>query len=139
MNAARNAKIVVAQVNDQMPRTFGDCFIPVNEIDIVVGSLPAVVRIEAGGNHQTHHDIGKNVAGLIEDGATLQLGIGAIPDACCSNSGSPGSGVHTEMLSDLAIPLIESGVINGSRKTIHPRKIVLGFVLDRKTLRLRGQ
>ena len=84
---------------------------------------------------QAHLDIGKNVAGLIEDGSTLQLGIGSIPNAVLlALKDHRDLGVHTEMLSDLAIPLIESGVINGSRKTIHPRKIILGFVLGSKKL-----
>ncbi len=135
LSAARNAKIVVAQVNDQMPRTFGDCFIHVNEIDSVVEVSRPLCELRHIEVTQVHRDIGKNVAGLIEDGATLQLGIGSIPNAVLLElKDHRDLGVHTEMLSDLAIPLIESGVINGSRKTIHPRKIVLGFVLGSKKL-----
>lgn len=135
LNAARNAKIVIAQVNNQMPRTFGDCFIQVNEIDIVVEVSRPLCELKRVEITQIHHDIGKNVAGLIEDGATLQLGIGAISGAVLLElKDHRDLGVHTEMLSDLAIPLIESGVINGSRKTIHPRKIVLGFVLGTKKI-----
>ncbi len=135
LSAARNAKIVVAQVNDQMPRTFGDCFIHVNEIDSVVEVSRPLCELRKIEVTQVHREIGKNVAGLIEDGATLQLGIGSIPNAVLLElKDHRDLGVHTEMLSDLAIPLIESGVINGSRKTIHPRKIILGFVLGSKKL-----
>ncbi len=135
LSAARNAKIVVAQVNDQMPRTFGDCFIHVNEIDSVVEVSRPLCELRKIEVTQVHRDIGKNVAGLIEDGATLQLGIGSIPNAVLLElKDHRDLGIHTEMLSDLAIPLIESGVINGSRKTIHPRKIILGFVLGSKKL-----
>ena len=135
LSAARNAKIVVAQVNDQMPRTFGDCFIHVNEIDSVVEVSRPLCELRRIEVTQVHRDIGKNVAGLIEDGATLQLGIGSIPNAVLLElKDHRDLGVHTEMLSDLAIPLIESGVINGSRKTIHPHKIILGFVLGSKKL-----
>jgi len=135
LSAARNAKIVVAQVNDQMPRTFGDCFINVSEIDLVVEVSRPLCELRRIDITQAHLDIGKNVAGLIEDGATLQLGIGSIPNAVLlALKDHRDLGVHTEMLSDLAIPLIESGVINGSRKTLHPRKIILGFVLGSKKL-----
>jgi acyl-CoA hydrolase len=135
LSAARNAKIVVAQVNDQMPRTFGDCFINVSEIDSVVEVSRPLCELRRIEITQAHLDIGKNVAGLIEDGATLQLGIGSIPNAVLlALKDHRDLGVHTEMLSDLAIPLIESGVINGSRKTLHPRKIILGFVLGSKKL-----
>jgi len=135
LSAARNAKIVVAQVNDQMPRTFGDCFINVSEIDSVVEVSRPLCELRRIDITQAHLDIGKNVAGLIEDGATLQLGIGSIPNAVLlALKDHRDLGVHTEMLSDLAIPLIESGVINGSRKTLHPRKIILGFVLGSKKL-----
>jgi len=135
LSAARNAKIVVAQVNDQMPRTFGDCFIHVNEIDAVVEVSRPLCELRKIEVTQVHRDIGKNVAGLIDDGATLQLGIGSIPNAVLLElKDHRDLGIHTEMLSDLAIPLIESGVINGSRKTIHPRKIILGFVLGSKKL-----
>jgi acyl-CoA hydrolase len=82
-----------------------------------------------------HHAIGKHVASLIEDGSTLQLGIGGIPDAVLLELANHRDlGVQTEMLSDSAIPLIESGVLNGSRKTIHRGKIILSFVLGSKKL-----
>jgi len=79
--------------------------------------------------------IARNVATLIEDGCTLQMGIGGIPDAVLTFLGDRKDlGVHTEMLAENAIPLIDSGLINGRRKTLHPRKIILGFALGTKTL-----
>jgi acyl-CoA hydrolase len=84
---------------------------------------------------ELHQAIAKNVATLIEDGSTLQLGIGGIPDAVLNYLGDRRDlGIHTEMLSDSVIPLIESGVINNERKTLYPRKIVLGFVLGTRKL-----
>jgi 4-hydroxybutyrate CoA-transferase len=130
LTAARCAKIVVAQVNDHMPRTFGDCFIHVKDLDTVVQVSRPLCELHTIEITDVHHAIGKHVASLIEDGATLQLGIGGIPDAVLLElTNHRDLGVQTEMLSDSAIPLIESGVINGSRKSIHLGKIILSFVL----------
>jgi acyl-CoA hydrolase len=135
LGAARYAKFVLAQVNDQMPRTFGDSFIHVNDLDAVVEVSRPLCELKPAVITETHHAIGKNVASLVEEGATLQLGIGAIPDAVLLElTNHRNLGVHTEMLSDCAIPLIESGVINGSMKSIHRGKIILGFVLGSKKL-----
>lgn len=135
MGASHCAKFVLAQVNDQMPRTFGDSFIHVNDLDAVVEVTRPLCELKPAIITEIHHAIGKNVASLVEEGATLQLGIGAIPDAVLVElSGHRNLGIHTEMLSDCAVPLIESGVINGSMKTIHRGKIILGFVLGSKKL-----
>jgi acyl-CoA hydrolase len=135
LTAARQAKFVVAQVNDQMPRTYGDSFINVSDIDSIVEASRPLCELKPIEITNVHHAIGKNVASLIEDGATLQLGIGGIPDAVLLElSGHKDLGIHTEMLSDSVIPLIDSGVINGSRKSIHRGKIVTGFVLGTKKL-----
>jgi len=135
LTAARQAKIVIAQVNDQMPRTYGDSFIHVSDIDIVVEHSRPLCELKSVEITEVHRAIGKNVASLIEDGATLQLGIGGIPDAVLLQlTNHKDLGIHTEMLSDSAIPLVESGVINGSCKTIHRGKIVTGFVLGTKKL-----
>ena len=135
LGAAKAARVVIAQVNDQMPRTYGDSFIHVSDLDVVVQvSRPLCELIEAP-LVDLHHAIARNVASLIDDGATLQLGIGGIPDAVLLQLRDHRDlGVHTEMLSDSVVPLIESGVINGSRKNLHPRKVILGFVLGRKPL-----
>ena len=135
LTAARCAKIVVAQVNDQMPRTFGDCFIHVKDLDVVVEVSRPLCELKPIEITDVHHAIGRHVAGLIEDGATLQLGIGGIPDAVLLElTQHRDLGVQTEMLSDTVIPLIESGVINGAKKTIHRGKIILSFVLGTKKL-----
>lgn len=135
LGAARNAKFVLAQVNDQMPRTYGDSFIHIKDLDAVVEVSRPLCELKPARITELHHAIGKNVASLVEEGATLQLGIGAIPDAVLLELGSHRNlGVHTEMLSDGAVPLIESGVINGSMKSIHRGKIILGFVLGSKKL-----
>lgn len=135
LTAARCAKFVVAQVNDQMPRTFGDCFLHIKEIDAVVEVSRPLCELKPIQITEVHHAIGKHVASLIEDGATLQLGIGGIPDAVLLElTNHHDLGVQTEMLSDSAIPLIESGVLNGSRKSIHRGKIILSFVLGTRKL-----
>lgn len=135
LTAARHAKIVIAQVNDQMPRTFGDSFIHVNDIDTLVNDSRPLCELKPVEITEVHRAIGKNVAALIDDGATLQLGIGGIPDAVLLQlTNHKNLGIHTEMLSDSVIPLVESGVINGSCKSIHRGKIVTGFLLGTKKL-----
>jgi 4-hydroxybutyrate CoA-transferase len=135
LTAARCAKLVIAQVNDQMPRTFGDCFIHVNDIDVVVEVSRPLCELKAAEITETHHAIGKHISGLIEDGATLQLGIGGIPDAVLLElTDHRDLGIQTELVSDSVIPLIEAGVINGREKTIHRGKIILSFVLGSKKL-----
>jgi len=135
LTATRHAKIVVAQVNDQMPRTFGDSFIHVKDIDMLVDASRPLCQLKPVEITEVHRAIGKNVASLIEDGATLQLGIGGIPDAVLLQlTTHKDLGIHTEMLSDSVIPLVESGVINGSCKSIHRGKIVTGFLLGTKKL-----
>ena len=135
LTAAKTARTVIAQVNDQMPRTFGDSFIHVSHLDAVVEVSRPLCELPHEPITDLHRAIARNVAGLIEDGNTLQLGIGGIPDAVLLElTGRHDLGIHTEMISDNAIPLIESGVINGRRKSLHPRKIVLGFVMGSKRL-----
>jgi 4-hydroxybutyrate CoA-transferase len=135
LTAAKNARYVVAQVNDQMPRTYGDSYIHISEIgSIVEVSRPLCEQPETEIT-DLHRAIGRHVASLIEDGATLQLGIGGIPDAILPELlDRKDLGIHTELVSDSVIPLIEAGVVNGSRKTLHPRKVILGFVLGTKKL-----
>ncbi len=135
LTAAKMARCVIAQVNDQMPRTYGDSFIHVSDIDVVVETSRPLCALPAEEITEMHCAIARNVATLIEDGATLQLGIGGIPDAVLRFlTDRKDLGVHTEMLSDNVIPLIESGVINNSQKTLYPRKAVLAFVLGTKKL-----
>ena len=133
--AAESARLVVAEVNAQMPRVLGDSFIHVRDIDMLVPSdrpLPEITQREPDA---VSRRIGRHIAGLIPDGATLQLGIGRIPNAVLQFLGDcKDLGVHTEMFSDGIIPLIEQGVINNSQKTIHRGKIVSSFVMGSRRL-----
>jgi len=135
LTAAKYAHRVVAQVNAQMPRTYGDSFIHVSELDAIVEVSRPLCEIKENTITELHRAIGAHVSSLIEDGSVLQLGIGGIPDAVLPNlMDRKDLGVHTELLSDNAIPLIDAGVINGLRKNFKPRKIILGFVLGTKKL-----
>jgi 4-hydroxybutyrate CoA-transferase len=135
LTAARLAHFVVAQVNDQMPRTYGDSFVHVSELDAIVESSRPLCALKKPEITDLHVAIARNVAGLIEDGAVLQTGIGGIPDAVLPFlSDRKDLGVHSELVSDGVIPLIEAGVITGARKNFKPRKIILGFALGTKRL-----
>lgn len=135
LTAARCARHVIAQVNDQMPRTYGDSFIHVGKIHVLVESSRPLCELPKAEIAELHVAIAKNVASLIDDGAVLQTGIGGIPDAVLPFlMDRKDLGVHTELVSDSVIPLIEAGVITGNRKNYKPRKIILGFVLGTKKL-----
>ena len=130
LTAARCARIRIAQVNDQMPRTFGNTIMHISEFDAIVEcshALPEMIPEQAT---EQQRAIARHVATLIDDGACLQVGIGGIPNAILPFlSDRKDLGIHTETLTDSAIPLIEMGVITGARKQINPNKIVLGFAL----------
>jgi acyl-CoA hydrolase len=135
LTAAKVANRVIAQVNDQMPRTYGDSFIHVTDIDVVVESSRALCAMKRPAITEMHIAIARNVAGLIEDGSVLQTGIGGIPDAVLPFlMDRKDLGVHSELVSDGVMPLIEAGVITGARKNFKPRKIILGFALGTKNL-----
>jgi len=135
LTAAKEARFVIAQVNDQMPRTFGDSFIHVSEIDAFVESSRPLCEMKKANITELHKAIARNVAGLIEDGAVLQTGIGGIPDAVLAFlMDRKHLAIHSELVSDGAIPLIEAGVITGERKNFKPRKIIVGFVLGTKVM-----
>ena len=135
LTAARVAKHVIAQINDNMPRTYGDSFIHVDEIDAVVESSRPLCALKKPVVTDLQVAIARNVASLIEDGAVLQTGIGGIPDAVLPLlMDRKDLGVHSELVSDGVIPLIEAGVITGARKNFKPRKIILGFALGTKHL-----
>jgi acetyl-CoA hydrolase len=130
------AKIVIAQINPNMPRSLGDSFIHISKIDYCVETaaplreLPQLEGDETPQELENYRKIGEHVASLIEDGATLQLGIGRIPDAVVRFLGDRKHlGVHSEMVSDGIIPLIESGVITNQKKTLLQGKLVTSFVL----------
>jgi 4-hydroxybutyrate CoA-transferase len=135
LTAARLARYVVAQVNDQMPRTYGDSFIHVSKIDAIVESSRPLCAMQRPEITEMQAAIARNVASLIEDGAVLQTGIGGIPDAVLPLlMDRKDLGVHSELVSDGVIPLIDAGVITGARKNFKPRKIILGFALGSKNL-----
>src|SRR5262245_10064330 len=133
--AARCARVVIAQVNPLMPLVHGDSFIHINDIDVLVQGGSPLLELPPSPVTPVQMKIGQHVASLIEDGSTLQMGIGGIPDSIWSFLGNHCHlGVHTEMFSDGIIPLIESSVINGVSKTIHRGKVVASFVLGSKRL-----
>lgn len=138
---AEKAKIVIAQVNRNMPRTLGDSFIHISKIDYIVEVEQNIAELPQGNRGlspeatEINKKIARNIAELIEDGSTLQMGIGAIPDFVLQYlSDRKGLGIHSEMFSDGTIELVERGVITNEMKTLHPGKIVAGFVLGTKKL-----
>ncbi|MGZ6214102.1 MAG: acetyl-CoA hydrolase/transferase family protein [Candidatus Limnocylindria bacterium] len=133
--ASRTAKVVIAQLNASMPRTLGDTFIHESQIHLGVEvDVPPYERAEPPPG-EVERRIGEHVAELIEDGATLQLGIGAIPSATALALGDKHDlGIHTEMFTDAVIDLVERGVITGARKEINRGKIVSAFLMGTKAL-----
>ena len=133
--AAQAAKIVIAEVNQQMPRTLGDSFIHVSKLDYIIPVDYRLPELPMGSTSAIAGQIAKHIAALIPDGATLQTGIGAIPDAVLRElTHHKDLGIHTELFADGVIDLVERGVINGERKSLHPGKIVAGFVLGTQRL-----
>lgn len=133
--AVQTAKVVIAQVNRFMPRTHGDALLHSSQIHHLVEHDEPIAEHLRGVPSAVQMSIGRNVAGLIDDGATLQMGIGAIPDAVLAAlTGHKELGIHTEMFSDGVIDLVEKGVITNERKKIHPGKIVATFVIGTRRL-----
>ncbi len=133
--AAEIARTVIAEVNPRMPRTLGDSFIHVSKIDYVVEVDYPLPQFRMGEPSPVQQAIGRHIAGLIEDGSTLQTGIGGIPDAVLQYLGDKSNlGIHTELFSDGIIDLVERGIINNEAKTLHPGKIVAGFLLGTQRL-----
>jgi len=134
---AESAKIIIAEVNEQMPRTLGDSFIHISRLNYVVPVNYPVAELPMGdgGDDEISRKIAGHIAELIPDYATLQLGIGAIPDAVLNFLGDKKDlGIHSEMFSDGVVRLVEKGVITNARKTLHPGKIVVGFILGTQSL-----
>jgi 4-hydroxybutyrate CoA-transferase len=135
LTAAKCARYVIAQVNNYMPRTYGDSFIHTSDIDAVVEASQPLCELKKPVVTDMHVAIARNVAGLIEDGAVLQTGIGGIPDAVLPFlMDRKDLGVHSELVAEGVIPLIEAGVITGARKNFKPRKIIVGFALGGKKM-----
>ncbi len=135
LTAAKCARIVIAEVNRQMPRTYGDSFLHLSGIDYMVMTDRPLLELPRHPMTELHRAIGRHIAGLIEDGSTLQMGIGGIPDAVLFYLREKNDlGIHTEMFSDGIVELVEAGVINCERKTLHPHKIIASFVLGSRAL-----
>jgi acyl-CoA hydrolase len=135
-SAVKNAKYVIAQVNEFMPRTHGDGIIHLREIHALVEAHDALPEADyAARVGETERAIGRHVASLIEDGATLQMGIGAVPDAVLKELHNHRDlGIHTEMFSEGLIDLMEKGVINNRFKKKHRRKVVSSFAIGKRRL-----
>lgn len=138
---AEKADIIIAQVNPNMPRALGDSFVHINKIDHIVEVEENVLELPQGKDDMDpewkniYERIGENIADLIDNGATLQMGIGIIPDNVLKFLDVKRDiGVHTEMFADGVIELVEKGIITNSQKTLHPGKMIAGFVLGSKKL-----
>ncbi|HQU73165.1 MAG TPA: acetyl-CoA hydrolase/transferase C-terminal domain-containing protein, partial [Calditrichia bacterium] len=133
--AAESADVVIAEVNEKMPRVLGDSFIHINNLDYVVDVSSDIPESFPGEPDEIEREIGRNVASLVEDGSTIQTGIGNIPHAVMmALTHKRDLGVHTELLTDAVIDLIDSGVINGRKKTLLPGKIVASFCFGSQRL-----
>lgn len=137
--ATEVAKIIIAQINTQMPRALGDSFIHIDKIDhcVEVDAPLNELRYEKGNKPDKEQEISEKIgiyiSSLIEDGSTLQMGIGAIPEAVLNHLfDKKDLGIHTEMFSDGVVKLVEKGVITNEEKTLHPGKIIASFVLGTK-------
>lgn len=133
--AAESAKIVIAQVNEKMPRALGDSFIHASRVSKIVELSRDLPELQPIPFTDVEKKIGSNVASLVEDGSTVQLGIGGIPNAALKAMfDRKDLGVHTEMVSDSIIDAIEAGVITGAKKTLHASKIIATFYLGTKKI-----
>lgn len=135
-SAMKHAKTIIAQVNPNMPRVHGDAFVSITDFDFAVWADDALPEVSYQNKMtEAHEKIGAIVSELVDDGATLQMGIGSIPDAVLKNLGNHKNlGIHTEMFSDGAVELIKSGVINNSKKKIINGYCVTSFLLGTKKL-----
>lgn len=133
--AAETAKIVVAQINEKMPRTLGDSFIHISRVNKIVEIYSELPELQIPPFTELEKKIGSHIAELVEDNSTLQLGIGGIPNAALKAMfDRKDLGVHTEMVSDGLVEAFEAGVISGRKKTLHPGKIIATFYFGTKKL-----
>ncbi len=133
--ARKRARLVIAEVNKQMPRTLGRSFVHVSKLDYIVETDRPLPTHAVKETDEVATEIGRNIASLIEDGSTLQLGIGAIPDATLRFLFEKKDlGIHSEMFSDGILDLVEAGVITNDCKTVLPGKIAVSFVMGSKRL-----
>ena len=135
MEAVKSAKTVIAQVNPQMPWTGPHSLVSVEDLDCIVEHEAPLIELQPPKISDVERAIGENCAALIPNGATLQLGIGAIPDAVLLFlKGKKDLGIHTEMFSDGVVELAEAGVITNAKKSLHPGKFVATFLMGTKRL-----
>jgi 4-hydroxybutyrate CoA-transferase len=135
LTAARSAPVVIAEVNREMPRTHGDTFLHVSRLSAAVETSRPLLELCMEHSTDVHLRVARHVASLIPDGATLQTGIGGIPEAVLKClDGKRDLGIHSEMCSDGIIDLMDAGVINGERKSLHRGKVVAAFVLGTRRL-----
>jgi 4-hydroxybutyrate CoA-transferase len=146
--AAESSRIVIAQINEQMPKTLGDSLVHVSKLDYIVeynepllelgrekAAATPIEKEQYVARVAAEMDIGSYCAELVDDGACLQLGIGAVPDALLSFlEGKKDLGIHTEMFSDGVVDLVEKGVVTCARKNLHPGKMVANFLMGTKKL-----
>src|SRR6056297_537822 len=133
--AVEKADTVIAIINPNVPRAFGDAMIHINEIDLFVEDDSPLITAEPSRISETDRKIGRYVAELVEDGATLQMGIGAIPNAVLTMLGNHKDlGVHSEMFADGILPLVDKGIVNGKNKKIDKGKMVATFLMGSKKL-----
>ena len=133
--AAEHADILIAQINKNMPRTLGDSMIHISKLSHIVEEDTTLIELPRTIITEVEEAIGRNCISLIHDGDTLQLGIGAIPDAVLQFLGDKKDlGIHSELLTDGVVSLIESGIINNSRKTIHKGRSIATFIMGTRKL-----
>jgi len=128
--AADTARTVIVQVNEQMPRVLGDSFLHVSRVHAVVETNEPLPELEKSGFGEVEQNIGQCIAEMIPDGATLQMGIGTIPDAVLASLTTKRDlGIHTEMISDGVMQAMETGIFTGAKKTLHPTKAIATLIL----------
>jgi acyl-CoA hydrolase len=133
--ATEHASMILAEINEQLPRTHGATVVPFERVTAFVHTNRPLHEAPAGEIGPVADQIGEHIADLVEDGATLQMGIGAIPNAVLSRLGNKHDlGVHTEMFSDLLVPLIQAGVVTNRLKKVHPGRTVTSFVNGTRAL-----
>ena len=134
-SAAENASLVIAQVNPQMPRTMGDSFIDIYDLDFLVPVDTPIFEATLPEDTEVAREIGERIAALVEDGSTIEVGIGRIPHAVIDFlKEKQNLGVHTEMFTDNIIDLVESGAVTGAKKTLDRGKIVASFCFGTRRL-----
>ncbi len=135
LRATQVCRTVIAEVNPTMPRLYGDCMVHVSDIDYLVEVDRPIPEVPPSAPDDAERRTGENAAALIDDGATLQIGIGAMPEVVCSRlRDRKHLGVHSEMISDAVMDLVCEGVITNAEKTLHPGKIIATFIMGSRRL-----